>query len=222
MTPPDPRRQLLLAAERLIAERGPDVALRDVATAAGNRNNSAVHYHFGSRDGLIEAIIEYRQTPLENIRMALLAEHETASAKDDLTALVSILVRPLFDVPYADGPSHYARFLQRIRDHPDVPQTQLSAERWPATKILTTRLHRALTHLPVPARTPRLFAMASVMFTLLADYERRITQQPLTPAIHTHAEDDTVSMLVGLLSAPTPPTPATSVAGSRNLSKQGA
>ena len=61
MSRTDARTQLLLAGERLIAEFGPEVSLRDVAVAAGQRNNSAVHYHFGSRDGLIKAIIGHRQ-----------------------------------------------------------------------------------------------------------------------------------------------------------------
>lgn len=40
------RTALLDAGERLIAERGVDVPLRDIAAAAGQRNNSAVHYYF--------------------------------------------------------------------------------------------------------------------------------------------------------------------------------
>ena len=47
----DGRERIIVAAERLIAERGIDVPLRDIAVAADQRNNSAVQYHFGSRDG---------------------------------------------------------------------------------------------------------------------------------------------------------------------------
>ncbi|MGH9136571.1 MAG: TetR/AcrR family transcriptional regulator, partial [Acidimicrobiales bacterium] len=39
---PDAPTQLHLAAERLIAERGVDVPLRDITAAAGQRNNSAI------------------------------------------------------------------------------------------------------------------------------------------------------------------------------------
>uniref|UniRef100_UPI0035C6F61D TetR family transcriptional regulator n=5 Tax=Nocardia seriolae TaxID=37332 RepID=UPI0035C6F61D len=49
----DARERIILAAEQLIAERGPAVPLRDIAAAAGQRNNSAIQYHFGSRDGLV-------------------------------------------------------------------------------------------------------------------------------------------------------------------------
>ena len=205
MTRPLPRAALLLAGERLIAERGPDVALRDVATAAGQRNNSAVHYHFGSRDGLINAIIEHRQEPLEHARMALLAELESVGVDDDIAALVAVLVRPLFDIPYADGSVHYARFLERVRDHPAVRQIQMGGERWPALRILTTRLHRLLTQLPPAARTRRLTAMALVLFTLLADYERENIEQSVTAAAKTQSKKEIMAMLIGLLTAPAPP-----------------
>lgn len=200
MNKPDPREQLILAGERLIAERGPDVALRDVAAAAGQRNNSAVHYHFGSRDGLVEAIIERRQEPLERRRMVLLAEHEAADTDDDLRTLLEILVRPLFDVPYDDGSTHYARFLERVRNHPAVKHTQLGSQRWPTLRIVMTRLKRALVHLPESLRDARLSAMASVLFTLLADHERQAGRRSSEAA--PTEEDGIISMLLGLLSAP--------------------
>ena len=68
-------------------------------------------------------------------RLALLAEHESAGEPDDsITALVTILVEPLFDTPYSDGSSHYARFLERVRNHPVMAELTLTAEQWPATR----------------------------------------------------------------------------------------
>ncbi|WP_143861305.1 TetR family transcriptional regulator [Nocardia amikacinitolerans] len=43
MSTNDPRSALLDTAERLIALRGLEVPLRDIAAEAGQRNNSAVH-----------------------------------------------------------------------------------------------------------------------------------------------------------------------------------
>lgn len=208
MSRPDARTQLLLAGERLIAESGPEVPLRDVAVAAGQRNNSAVHYHFGSRDGLIRAIIGYRQAPLEQARLALLAEHESNGKPDDnIAVLVTILVEPLFDTPYSDGSSHYARFLERVRSHPVMAELTLTAEQWPATRILTSRMLRALEHLPDALRHQRMAAMASVMFTLLADHERQVDEQrdaPRGALSEAEARDNIVAMVVGLLTAPMP------------------
>lgn len=198
----EPRLQLLLAGERLIAEQGPAVALREVAIAAGQRNNSAVHYHFGSREGLIEAIIEYRQAPLERARLEMLAKHEASGAPDEIVTLIEILVRPLFDIPYIDGSAHYARFLERVRDQLSAPPEHTAAEGWPATQILSTRLARALTHLPLQTRTHRLASMATVMFGLLADHERRAVGDPFDHIHATEQQNEIISMLAGMLTAP--------------------
>ena len=53
----DARREILDAAERLLAERGPEaVRVQAVARAVG-LTDAAVHYHFGSREGLLEALL---------------------------------------------------------------------------------------------------------------------------------------------------------------------
>ena len=50
--------QVLAAATTLFAERGYDgVSVRDICTAADVSAN-AVHYHFGSKQGLYQKIIE--------------------------------------------------------------------------------------------------------------------------------------------------------------------
>jgi AcrR family transcriptional regulator len=52
------RAALIDAALKLCAEEGPDgPPLADIITAAGQRNASAIQYHFGSRDGLLAAVL---------------------------------------------------------------------------------------------------------------------------------------------------------------------
>ncbi|MBL1075396.1 TetR family transcriptional regulator [Nocardia sp. 2] len=201
MTSPDARELILLAGERTIAERGPDVALRDIAVAAGQRNNSAVHYHFGSRDGLIAAIIEKHQPALESRRTALLADHETAGDPDSVAALIGMLVRPMFDIPYAEGSTHYARFLEQTRAHPAVSGPDLHEKRWHATRILVERLYRTMPGLTPGMRRYRLTAMSTVMFALLADYER---QEFDSDDDRIAVQDNIIAMLVGLLTEPAP------------------
>ena len=57
------RERIVAAAERLFAERGLDgVSLVEVGRAAGQRNRSAVQYHFGDKQGLVHAILD-KHTP---------------------------------------------------------------------------------------------------------------------------------------------------------------
>ena len=75
---PEPARQALIAAaERLFAANGVDaVPVSDVAQAAGQRNNSAVQYHFGDKQGLLRAVVEKHQARIDEQRIELLERLE--------------------------------------------------------------------------------------------------------------------------------------------------
>ena len=87
--------QLLKAAERLLAEKGLGaVSTREIARAAGQKNHSALHYHFGCRESLIEAILDYRMTPLNQHRQQRLIALRAEGRERDLRGLVEVIVWP--------------------------------------------------------------------------------------------------------------------------------
>lgn len=60
------RERLLDEAERLFALRGVQgVTTREITEAAGQRNVSAVSYHFGSRQGLLSEVLSRRGGPID-------------------------------------------------------------------------------------------------------------------------------------------------------------
>src|SRR5438874_12917484 len=76
------KEELILAAERLIADHGLDgVSLRQIGAAAGNGNNSAVLYHFGAKSDLIRAVFEYRLPRLRHRRALLIAERRPSDLR---------------------------------------------------------------------------------------------------------------------------------------------
>jgi AcrR family transcriptional regulator len=196
-------RDLLLdAGERLIAERGLDVSVRDIALAADQRNNSAVQYHFGSRDGLVDAVIERRMRTIERRQMDLLAELE-ASGEESVQRLVGVLVSPQLEL-IRSGVTHYARFLEAVRNHPVIAdRARLDGADRAAVKITTLRLERALSSQPPAQRRRRLASMATAMFALVADLERAATApgSRMTGARFDAAAGDVIVMLAGMLIA---------------------
>ena len=78
-TPEDPRgtrERVLRSAETLFAERGFEiVSLRDI-TGAADANVAAVNYHFGSKEKLIDAVIERHVVPINEERVELLNRFE--------------------------------------------------------------------------------------------------------------------------------------------------
>lgn len=74
------RDTILDAAEQLFAHHGHDnTSMRQITTAAGV-NLSAVNYHFGSKDGLTQAVFQRRLATLNEERLSLLNELETQAA----------------------------------------------------------------------------------------------------------------------------------------------
>ncbi|MEU4341929.1 TetR/AcrR family transcriptional regulator [Nocardia sp. NPDC023852] len=75
------RERLLAAAERLLStERYDDVSVRGICAEA-EANPAAVHYHFGSKEALVAALLEDRLGPLWAARLAAVtARHGSVSA----------------------------------------------------------------------------------------------------------------------------------------------
>jgi AcrR family transcriptional regulator len=91
----DTREALLDAAESLLAAEGlADVSRAAITHLAGQRNGGAIHYHFGGRDGLLEAIFERHQSLLDAIRMEALIELRRCG-EPTVSDLIRIVVEPL-------------------------------------------------------------------------------------------------------------------------------
>ena len=70
--PQGTRERVLKAAEELFAARGFEtVSLRDITSVAG-ANVASVNYHFGSKDKLIDAVVERHALPINDERLSLL------------------------------------------------------------------------------------------------------------------------------------------------------
>jgi AcrR family transcriptional regulator len=89
------REALIRAAEKLMAEQGIDgVDLKEVQLAAGSLNRSAVNYHFGTRDGLAEAVAARHRKEVNEARLRLLNRLEH-SGKLNPRTLVDALLLPV-------------------------------------------------------------------------------------------------------------------------------
>jgi len=107
------RRQLLDAAERLFVAHGiEDVSLRAIIREAGQRNQSALQYHFGDRDGLLAAIQARRVEQLEKKRRALLERALRGRRRLGVREACAVLVRAGFETCREDR--SFREFLGRF------------------------------------------------------------------------------------------------------------
>ena len=97
---PTTKEQLVVAADRLIAEHGVDgVSMLQIGAAAGSGNKSAVQYHFGSKEQLVQAIFDHRLPRLIARRSLLVSDRQPR----DLRGFVECHVRAVLEQSELDG-----------------------------------------------------------------------------------------------------------------------
>jgi AcrR family transcriptional regulator len=77
---PETRERILDAAERLFMEHGFEGTSLRMLTGLAGVNLAAVAYHFGGKEGLIQAVFRRRLTAMNRERLAALAALEEAAA----------------------------------------------------------------------------------------------------------------------------------------------
>ena len=194
------REKLMDAAEVVIAEKGMEVSMREIAVAAGQRNNSAVGYHFGGRDELIAAVIDRRMEDLEQRRMTMLADLGDLAHPARVRDLLDVIVVPALSTPYEAQATHYARFVQRVQTHSAIATDILDDPGRPAMRIVVRGLADLLPPLPKPLERRRMMAMATCMFGFMAEYEHR--GELSTPAGRRDCARELCLVLEAVLAAP--------------------
>jgi len=96
--PPSTRDRLLDAATRLFAEKGVDnVSIAEIVRAADQRNVSAVHYHFGSRDEVLQAVLA-RHIPALATRRHQLLDQARSTPGSGAHSAAEAIVRPVTEL----------------------------------------------------------------------------------------------------------------------------
>jgi AcrR family transcriptional regulator len=104
------RSRLIRAGERRFARDGVAGArLADIVRDAGQGNDSAVGYHFGSRQGLLRAIVERHVAQMERHR-------SVPSDSADLRTLVEAIVRPTAALLATEEGRDFLRIMEQVSD----------------------------------------------------------------------------------------------------------
>jgi AcrR family transcriptional regulator len=159
-------------AERLFAERGIDsVSLSEINRRAGQRNRAALQYHFGDKQGLIQAILDKHLPGIEQRRNRMLDELEV-QAEPDLRSLVQALVLPVAEkLEDRNGGVSFVLLQAQLVGHPEFSLLELGASQLGAERIWRMTA-RACPSLPPSLRRPRELAVLGLLFHGIADYVR--------------------------------------------------
>jgi AcrR family transcriptional regulator len=197
---------ILAAAERLYAEHGMfAVSNRQVSEAAGQGNNAAVGYHFGTKADLVRAIEQKHREPIEQLREQMVAELVGSAEMRDW---VGCLVRPLTEHLAALGnPTWYARFAAQAMTDPAyyniVVRDALSS---PSLVQVIDGINRCLPNLPTDVRYERNIMARNLLIHTCADLERSLAAGASMPRPSwSAAATGLIDAIVGLWLAPVTP-----------------
>ncbi len=112
----DTRLRLILAAERLFGMHGIHaVSVRDIVEEAGQRNISALNYHFGTREGLVAEVINLRRSWVDTERMRQLDELAAKGCALGLQHIAEALAAPLSRLMHGgENGANYILFLSQV------------------------------------------------------------------------------------------------------------
>ncbi|MEW2356495.1 helix-turn-helix domain-containing protein [Spirillospora sp. NPDC029432] len=198
------REALLDAAERLFAERGIHaVSNRQISEAAGQGNNAAVSYHFGTKADVVRAIIRRHAVPMEGARVRMLEEIGDSA---DLRDWVACLVRPVTGhLDDLGTPSWYARFTVQAMADPALYEIMIEESflASPSLPWLSDGLARHLPELPVDVHQERAVMARHLILQMAAERERALAENrfPVRPTWRATA-DGLIDAIVALWRAP--------------------
>jgi AcrR family transcriptional regulator len=197
------RMLILTVAERLFAERGVHaVSNRQVSEAAGQGNNAAVGYHFGTKADLVRAIVRRHADPIDEIRLRLL---DGTRGCTDVRDWVSCLVRPMAEHLAALGsPTWFARFCAQVMTDPAMRAIMIEESLTsPSLREVLDGLDRCLPDLPAEIRAERRDMTRELILHMPAERERALADgMPTSRATWRDAATGLTDAIVGLWLAP--------------------
>lgn len=202
-TSPSTRDRLLAAAERLFLEKGVDrVSVRAVNTEAG-LNPGAVHYHFGSREGLVSALLERELLPLWADRLGSIAQRARGESGDgppfEVGELVAAIVQPFEELTRTEK----GRMLCHLLARSALTNRHLySTAPWVGTAPFEVMLARALPRLSAHEVAERWH----LAFTLLLEVYGRPLSRPSGAEAGPPETGTVISFVTAGLTAPAPGT----------------
>ena len=184
------RESLIRTAELLFAEQGIEaVSVNTITREANQSNRNAVQYHFGNKNGLLQAIFD-KHSPGVVAKRAALIDSLLATNLAIARLLATAIVEPLLDkLDDADGGEAYLHISAELiasntlgYSLPDQHPLLIPRE----TKLAKLAAQQ-LTHLPAEVGQQRVLMMNVLAFHGISDHARVRKNRQLNPMLRDTA-----------------------------------
>ena len=189
----DTKTLLLDHAEKMFAEDGVyAVTNRQITEAAGQKNESALNYHFGTRNELIIALLSRRGKELDDARSERLAQ---IGDNPTTRELVHLLVEVYANCLHTENGCHYLRIVDQLRGWMTDWEFIASFE----DDNVHEHLRYILEILQKETDAQRVLAMIMLMTAMTATRAQQVSVGRKLPNTHDEYVETLTDMLTGVL-----------------------
>ena len=192
----DTKARLLDHAEKMFAEDGIfAVTNRQITEAAGQKNESALNYHFGTRNELIITLLTRRGKDLDKIRAELLAH---LGDNPTTRELVQLLVEVYASCLHTESGCDYLRIVDQLRGWMTDWEFISSLE----DDNVNEHLKHILGLLQKETDSQRVLGMIMLMTAMTASRAQLVSDGRHLPNSHEEYVETLTDMLTGVLLGP--------------------
>ena len=192
----DTKERLLDHAEKMFATDGVfAVTNRQITEAAGQKNESALNYHFGTRNDLIITLLRRRSKELDAMRAELLAH---LGDRPTTRELVQLLVEVYASCLHTESGCDYLRIVDQLRGWMTDWEFVASFE----DDNVHEYLRYILGLLQKETDSQRVLGMIMLMTALTASRAQLVSDNRQLPNSHEEYVETLTDMLTGVLLGP--------------------
>ena len=159
------KNQIKAAAQMLFARHGVDaVTVQQIVAAAGQRNNAALHYHFGSKEELIRQLVVDGAAVLEERRRGMLQEIEARGGPASIREILNVLVMPVIELASDERSRGYIRFTSFLQTSDRRTLRSALNNRWNTGYVACFEHLKGMLRLP-----PTLIEQRLILFSIYAN-----------------------------------------------------
>ena len=159
------KNQIKAAAQMLFARHGVDaVTVQQIVAAAGQRNNAALHYHFGSKEELIRQLVVDGAAVLEERRRGMLQEIEARGGPASIREILNVLVMPVIELASDERSRGYIRFTSFLQTSDRRTLRSALNNRWNTGYVACFEHLKGMLRLP-----PTLVKQRLILFSIYAN-----------------------------------------------------
>src|SRR5271154_1694204 len=177
-TSEETKNQIKAAAQLLFARRGADgVTVQEIVTAAGQRNNAALHYHFGSKEELIRQMVVDGAAVLDQRRREMLCEIEARGGPTSIREVMLVLIMPVIELGDEERWRGYIRFTSNLQASDPKTLREALNNRWNSGYVACFNYLTQMLPLPVAIIEQRLSIFAIYANSILSAHEAALESQ---------------------------------------------